>query len=144
MTRINLVPASELADQHLLAEYRELPRVFGAVRKHVQSDKQVKDFKILGWYILGKGHVTFFYDKLNFLVKRHNEIVNECLRRDIAIKNTSTNDISDLPVGWCGDYLPSVSEIEVSKERLIEKYNMKPLWYKFTNTCVPKYYSTQC
>lgn len=27
MTRINLVPAKELSDQHLLAEYHELPRV---------------------------------------------------------------------------------------------------------------------
>ena len=29
MTRINLTLVSELADQHLIAEYRELPRVFG-------------------------------------------------------------------------------------------------------------------
>ena len=32
MTRINLTLVSELADQHLMAEYRELPRIFGAVR----------------------------------------------------------------------------------------------------------------
>ncbi|QYC95579.1 endonuclease [Escherichia phage vB_EcoM_TU01] len=35
MTYINLTLVSELADQHLIAEYRELPRVFGIVRKHV-------------------------------------------------------------------------------------------------------------
>lgn len=46
MTRINLVHVKELADQHLMAEYRELPRVFGAVRKHVQDGKRVSDFKI--------------------------------------------------------------------------------------------------
>ena len=28
MTRINLTLVSELTDQHLMAEYRELPRVF--------------------------------------------------------------------------------------------------------------------
>lgn len=27
MTRINVIPVSELSDQHLIAEYRELPRV---------------------------------------------------------------------------------------------------------------------
>ena len=27
MTRINVVPVKELSDQHLIAEYRELPRV---------------------------------------------------------------------------------------------------------------------
>lgn len=28
MTRINLIPPAQLSDQHLLAEYRELPRIF--------------------------------------------------------------------------------------------------------------------
>lgn len=32
MTRINVIPVQLLSDQHLGAEYRELPRVFGAVR----------------------------------------------------------------------------------------------------------------
>ena len=27
MTRINLIPVKELSDQHLIAEYREIPRV---------------------------------------------------------------------------------------------------------------------
>jgi deoxyribonuclease (pyrimidine dimer) len=33
MTRINVVPPRELTRQHLIAEYRELPRVFGLVKK---------------------------------------------------------------------------------------------------------------
>lgn len=33
MTRINVVPVTELTDKHLLAEYRELPRIFGASKK---------------------------------------------------------------------------------------------------------------
>ena len=45
MTRINLTLVSELADQHLMAEYRELPRVFGAVRKHVQNGKRCLTLK---------------------------------------------------------------------------------------------------
>lgn len=53
MTRINLTLVSELADQHLMAEYRELPRVFGAVRKHVQNGKKVSDFKIPSSFLLG-------------------------------------------------------------------------------------------
>ncbi|MBP7000765.1 pyrimidine dimer DNA glycosylase/endonuclease V [Amaricoccus sp.] len=32
MTRINVVPPEELSRAHLVAEYRELPRVFGMVR----------------------------------------------------------------------------------------------------------------
>lgn len=132
MTRINLVHVKELADQHLMAEYRELPRIFGAVRKHVQTGKKVKDFKIPPYYVLGKGHVTFFYDKLKFLANRHYDLVLECLRRGINISNTGINDISDIPAEWCGEYLPDNQEIEVSRSRIREKVQAKPDFYRWT------------
>ncbi len=139
MTRINLVHVKELADQHLMAEYRELPRVFGAVQKHVQARKRVRDFKINSTYLLGSGHVTFFYNKLLYLQKRHIDIVNECLRRGMKIQNTEVNDISGFPAEFCNDYVPSESEIKMSRERLIEKLQMKPKWYKFTDVERPQY-----
>jgi deoxyribonuclease (pyrimidine dimer) len=141
MTRINLVPVTELADQHLLAEYRELPRVFGAVRKHVRDGKTINCFKINSTYILGTGHVTFFYDKILYLKQRHEDLVTECLRRGIKITNTAVNSISDLPEEFCNDYNPTTSEIELSRARIIEKLVMKPSWYKYTDTMKPKYYS---
>lgn len=137
MTRINLVPVQELADQHLMAEYRELPRIFGAVRKHVQVGKKVKDFKISPDYLLGTGHVTFFYDKLKYLANRHYDLVLECLRRGINISNTGINDISDIPTEWCGEYLPSTSEIELSQSRIIEKIQAKPDFYRWTSSVKP-------
>lgn len=139
MTRINLVPVQELADQHLMAEYRELPRIFGAVRKHVQAEKNVKDFKIAPYYLLGTGHVTFFYDKLKFLANRHYDLVLECLRRGINISNTGINDISDIPDEWCGEYLPSTSEIELSRSRIIEKIQAKPDFYRWTSSVKPQW-----
>jgi len=140
MTRINLIPVKELADQHLMAEYRELPRVFGAVRKHVQDGKTKSSFKINSTYILGTGHVTFFYDKLLYLKMRHEDLVTECLRRGINITNTAINCINDIPHEFCNDYNPTESEIELSRARIIEKLVMKPEWYKYTNTIKPKYY----
>lgn len=41
MTRINLLPPSELADQYLLAEWRELPRIFGLVKKKLAENKPI-------------------------------------------------------------------------------------------------------
>lgn len=41
MTRINLLPASELTDQHLIAEYRELPRIFTIVRTKIRANKKI-------------------------------------------------------------------------------------------------------
>ncbi len=122
-----------------MAEYRELPRIFGAVRKHVNAGKKVKDFKISSTYILGTGHVTFFYDKLKFLANRHYDLVLECLRRGINISNTGINDIFDIPSEWCGEYLPSTSEIELSRSRIIEKIQAKPDFYRWTNSKKPSW-----
>ena len=66
MTRINLVPPTELCDQHLLAEHRELTRIPNAVAKGKFSLKgQPEDYK------LGEGHVRFFFNKLAFLKQRY-------------------------------------------------------------------------
>lgn len=130
MTRINLTLVSELADQHLMAEYRELPRVFGAVRKHVQNGKKVHDFKISEHFILGSGHVTFFYNKLEFLHKRQVELIAECLKRGFKISDTTVQDISDIPAEWRNDYIPNNRALRLSQERLDEKIAQKPQWYK--------------
>lgn len=55
MTRINCVPVEELTDKHLLAEYRELPRIFNLARAVEDAPTE---------YVLGTGHMKFFYDKL--------------------------------------------------------------------------------
>lgn len=130
MTRINLTLVSELADQHLMAEYRELPRVFGAVRKHVQNGKKLKDFKISSVFILGTGHVTFFYDKLEFLRKRQVELIAECLKRGFKIQDTTVQDITDIPVEFRNDYVPTSDALKISQARLDEKIAQRPQWYK--------------
>lgn len=139
MTRINLIPVQELADQHLLAEYRELPRVFGSVRTHAQNKKTTKDFNIRKEFILGNGHCTFFYDKLYYLQQRHICIVQECIRRNINVTLTEVNDISDIPEQFCNDYIPSESEIRTSRARIVEQVQKKPSWYKYTSVPVPEY-----
>lgn len=72
MTRINCVSVTELVDKHLLAEYRELPRVFKLSRDCADAPKT---------YTLGPGHVKFFYDKLFYCYLRQCDIVNEMIRR---------------------------------------------------------------
>lgn len=131
MTRINLTDVNTLTDQHLLAEYRELPRVFGLVEKHVLNGKSILDFSIPSQYKLGTGHVTFFYNKLLFLQKRHVDLVQECLQRGFKIQNTNQFDLSMFPADFCQDYCPSVVEIGISQQRLDEKIMLKPDWYQY-------------
>lgn len=76
MTRINCIPVSELTDQHLLAEYRELPRLSKLAR--LPNPKEVFPLN----YKMGTGHVKFFYDKGEYLRRRfEDEIVPEMLSR---------------------------------------------------------------
>ena len=70
MTRINsAINPKNLTDQHLIAELRELPRIFTAVNKRLDKDLSFDD--IPKEFTLGDGHVKFFYNKLRFLIDRH-------------------------------------------------------------------------
>jgi len=87
MTRINLVPPATLARQHLVAEYRELPRVFGLVHKAQAKGRTPADCDIPKSYRLGAGHVTFFYDKLSWLLWRQMALIQEMDRRGYAVNH---------------------------------------------------------
>lgn len=137
MTRINLVLVQELSDKHLLAEYRELPRILGNVREHLNKGKTIKDVLIPKSFVLGQGHMKFFYNKLNFLKKRHACIVKECLNRNMNIKFTEPLDISEFDSEWCGDYTPCESEIDLSKSRINDRIKEKPKLYSWTNSVKP-------
>lgn len=131
MTRINLIDVELLSDQHLAAEYRELPRIYGDVRALVSKGKKVRDVKFPSSFVLGKGHMTFFYNKLGFLVKRQQRIIDESILRGTKIQYTEPMDISDIPVEWCNDYTPRNDEVRLSNSRLIERIGEKPSFYKW-------------
>ena len=119
MTRINLIDPGCLLDQHLLAEYRELPRVFTLARP---------DRKLPETYRMGKGHVLFFYDKLRFLSNRHVDIVQECIRRGFDVQNTRRLRVPGYGEdNWC----PSEDEWWVSLRRLDERLQEKPNFYRY-------------
>lgn len=66
MTRIN--SSINPTDQHLIAELRELPRIFTSVNKRLTLNKTFDD--IPKEFVLGLGHCKFFYNKLDFLYLR--------------------------------------------------------------------------
>lgn len=124
MTRINVVHPSELCDQHLLAEYRELPRVFKLARPTTHDETPRV-------YTLGKGHVKFFYNKLWFLERRFLSIVEECQRRGFNIKYT------ELPTTGKGilynDWLPTDIDIALNRARIKDRMPPKPRFTKGEN-----------
>lgn len=120
MTRINVVPVETLTQQHLVAEYRELPRIFALAHKASVSPKpwQHKQPKE---YTLGTGHVIFFYDKLGWLNERHQQLVQEMLKR--GYKPSFTAWLSDeweskIPPAYWRSYIPTPEAIAINVERI--------------------------
>lgn len=110
MTRINVgVDPVKLLDQHLLAEYRELPRVFGLAAERKDLSDIPDNFN------LGTGSVKFFYNKLGYLSNRYQLIVNELIRRDYKLTYT---DPLPFIKHLHNDWTPSKADTEQLKQRL--------------------------
>lgn len=125
MTRINCIDPILLNDAALGAEYRELPRVFGLVRKAAAKGLKPTDLKIPKNYTLGKGHVLFFYDKLLYLMLRYdNEIVPECRIRGRKVAYP-TIDTTGIPVQWFGGWVPTREAIILNYERIKERGGLR-------------------
>jgi deoxyribonuclease (pyrimidine dimer) len=122
MTRINVVHPRELHRLHLVAEYRELPRVFNLAANCAAN--LIGGYRLLPEkYALGKGHVLFFYNKLTYLDLRHQALVKEMTARGIAARFPDAasrwRDNSDLQrLGWWNDYHPTQEAICLNRERL--------------------------
>lgn len=113
MTRINVVPVSELCDKHLLAEYRELPRVFALARRCTDAPKE---------YVLGKGHVKFFYDKLGYLLLRFDFLVSECRRRGFNVQyDTPIRYDKDIDPALLNTYKPTSEALALNRARIAER-----------------------
>lgn len=125
MTRINLIPVWDLTDQHLLAEHRELKRIPSLIQK-----SKVNFENIPASFTLWTGHVKFFYDKLWFLKERYIELYNECKKRWFLVENYIWNfDWIDEELFW--EFKPSEKDLEISKERIRQKLDSKPWFYKY-------------
>lgn len=126
MTRINLVEPSHLTNKHLMAEYRELPRIFTSVRKLISDNKTPKDIDISPSYILGTGHNKFFYNKCSFLLNRYQLLYKELKKRDYNLDDVAyssiVTDAKKLPQAWSVAYSPTPAEIYINMQRLVEKH----------------------
>lgn len=120
MTRINCVDPSELTDAHLAAEYRELPRIFGAVRKAIAKGQKPSDKRFPNEYRLGAGHVLFFYPRLGYLVQRYKLIVAECRRRGRTV-NFPELPTQEIPPEWFGEWQPTADAIALNRQRILER-----------------------
>jgi len=125
MVRINLISPKKLADQHLIAEYDEILMLLGYVRKYPQLELK----KIPKNYVLGKGHILFFKNKLKYLQKRHDLIRKEMKRRRFETNKRIV--LSEFPKLLHQDWRPSPKDYQKIKERLSWKIKNKPDYYRY-------------
>jgi deoxyribonuclease (pyrimidine dimer) len=133
MTRINSnVDPKQLMDQHLMAEYRELPMVIASLKRSLktQSEREILK-KIPPKFTLNKGHVLFFYNKLTFLKDRYAKLVDELLNRGYNLDHTRTLDFNNIPATFFNNWTATPTDNAVLEQRIREKIAMKPTWYKY-------------
>lgn len=135
MTRINIISVKELSDQWLLAEYRELPRVI--LQQHICIDNAPEK------YCLGKGHVKWAVLHANYCLWRYYKICEEMKFRGFKV-NYDYKDLDKYADDnqirlYSKAYIPDENDIETNKQRLIEKYRLKPMWYKWTKRDKPEW-----
>ena len=133
MTRINIVEPSELTDQHLIAEYREIFMIAGSLNRTLNSKVGYREDRVPKRYTLNTGHVYFFYNKGKYLHKRYNELIAEMKRRGFTPSN-------DRPFPFqifyennlYNDWTPALEDYKIIRHRIAEKIAMKPEWYRKT------------
>ena len=141
MTRINLVEPHQLTDKHLMAEYHELPRIFTAVLKLQAQGKTPADVDIPENYVLGTGHMKFFYNKISWLHRRYEKLRNELSSRGFKTDyelffSIRYNCEDNIGVSWWSDYQPAPEDIYLNMIRLCKRSNLisvlEELWEKET------------
>lgn len=122
VTRINCVPPELLSDDHLLAEYREMPRIFQLVEAAEARGERPSTADLPDEYTMGEGHVRFFYDKLFYIAERHQRICEELDRRGFNLNFTGAHPLLfELNPGWLGDWEPSEAELLVNWQRIYQR-----------------------
>ena len=138
MTRVNLVPPEELHDQHLFAEYRELKMVPKSLARSIAA-RGVPGVQrmIPPAYVLGTGHVSFFYDKGLYLAKRYTLLRAELDRRAYAYNADSELDPDGVFRRYPqlnNDWTPTAEALALVRDRIQSRVAMKPQWYRMTVT----------
>ena len=116
MTRINVgIPPTELVNQHLIAEHREIKRIPNCIAKGKYNMDGIPDkFK------LGTGHVKFFYNKLLYLKNRYISLYNECIKRGFNVQNYIAA-WDNVPQELMNDYTVEANDIKIIKQRINER-----------------------
>lgn len=136
MTRLNLVLVQELMDQHLFAEWREIKMVPKSLKRSLSARGVQGVLRMIPQhYTLNTGHVSFFYDKGEYLRKRYALLTEELKRRGVNFDRTSLLDpdrvYDTLGPAFQSDYVPTARALIIIRERIAQRIAERPNWYRY-------------
>lgn len=123
MVRVNIINPKLLADQHLVAEYLEIIMLVNHTRKHPRITEMPDR------YCLGKGHISFFKNKLQYLKKRHERLKKEMRKR--GFKAEKTINLNGFKKEQLHDWRPQKESRSIIRKRLTQKIRQKPEFYRY-------------
>lgn len=131
MTRINAhIPPANLCDQHLIAEYREILRTNALANNRADKEGKAMLQKLPKTFTLGNGHVTFFYDKLEYIRLRFNSLRNELLNRGVNAGITYDANSNTRNTWLYNDWAPESAANQMVIDRILERAStMKKITY---------------
>lgn len=129
MTRINIVEPSELTDQHLIAEYREIRLLCSNLTRTLNSKRGFQQSKVPERFTLNSGHVYFFYDKGLYLHRRYDALRQEMINRGFDPQHQFP--IEKWPDFLYNDWEPTEEDKDIVRERIRERISQRPGWYRY-------------
>ena len=113
-----------LTDQHLIAEYSEIPMIIGSLRYWNWEIRST----IPEYFKLGSGHMNFLKCKLSYLRKRHQQVKLEMKDRGFD-SSLLTIDLTDIHNHFKGEYLPTIDATNLIRNRIKERLLAKPEFF---------------
>lgn len=137
MTRINLVPPEELYDQHLFAEFREIKMVPKSLARSLRARGADGVLRMVpAAFTLNTGHVSFFYNKGEYLLWRYIALKLELSKRSFRFDYTSPLDLDNVYTAagplFQKDYEPTAEALALVRARIAERVALQPEWYRHT------------
>lgn len=127
MTRVNIIDPVLLTDQHLVAERLEITWVVKSAKRSLNSKKGLS---VNPKFTMGKGHVSFFHNKLGYIRDRFDLITKEMIIRGMNPKMPWPDD-SWVPSSMKVPYSPTDEDYSIIKDRIKQRLSLKPSWYRY-------------
>ncbi len=107
--------------------------VGGSLRRTLKSKNGYQESKVPKNFTLNNGHVYFFYNKGKYLHERYLQIIEEMRKRGF---NPDSKRVFPTEVfkdnGLYKDWLPTIQDQKIIRERISKRISEKPDWYRKT------------